>query len=430
MATALFAPPDSIAPGLAGALGALGRSVDELPWGGDLRNGVALAGQDVLVTVAPRPQLGPLAAIEPAAWTAGHPRHRRAAGRGGARARCAGRRGKRWIAIIPHLSSLPSPGSGPYGAGGIMLADDAARRRDRERRDGFCANAIAVAPFAGVLDADSETILREDTPRGNSTQLEELAALVHWLAGEAPASLNGETLKLDGGFSLTRKPRPAPSAEVEEWLVEPEWRAERARQPSRARSSARRRWLSRAWPATAATRRAGVARGERGDDRGVLLADQVEVGNAAPARAPGDARLVVEGVERAPQLGVARGVQQRLVEALVVVHERDELAVALLAVLARADLRVDLAQTCEIVVGRALAGADGAGALDHLARLEEVVQLGQRQRRQRRSTRRRHGGDELLSGQARQRLAHGRRAHAQAAATDSMTMRWSAGTGR
>ena len=64
-----------------------------------------------------------------------------------------------------------------------------------------------------------------------------------------------------------------------------------------------------------------VALGECGDDRCVLLADQVEVGNAAPARAPGDSRLVVEGVERPPQLGVARGVQQRLVESLVVVHE-------------------------------------------------------------------------------------------------------------
>ena len=47
---------------------------------------------------------------------------------------------------------------------------------------------------------------------------------MHWLAGEAPESLNGETLKLDGGFSLTRKSRPAPSAAVAEWLVEPEWR--------------------------------------------------------------------------------------------------------------------------------------------------------------------------------------------------------------
>ena len=73
---------------------------------------------------------------------------------------------------------------------------------------GFCANAIAVAPFAGMLDAEAEMTLRTDTPRGDLTTLEELAALVHWLAGEAPESLNGETLKLDGGFSLTRKSAP------------------------------------------------------------------------------------------------------------------------------------------------------------------------------------------------------------------------------
>ena len=72
-----------------------------------------------------------------------------------------------------------------------------------------------------------------------------------------------------------------------------------------------------------------------GDDRRVLLADQLEVGDAAAARAAGDARLVVERVERAAQLGVASGVEQRLVEALVVVHEGRELAVALLAVVAR-----------------------------------------------------------------------------------------------
>jgi NAD(P)-dependent dehydrogenase (short-subunit alcohol dehydrogenase family) len=223
MATALFAPPDSIAPGLAGALGALGRSVDELPWGGDLRSAVALAGHDVLVTVAPRPLLGPLSAIEPAAWTAAI---RDIAERPAAAARSLLQGGgKRWIAVIPHLSSLPSPGSGPYGAGGIMLQTMLRVAVIENAATGFCANAIAVAPFAGALDADAETILRADTPRGDLTTLEELAALVHWLAGEAPESLNGETLKLDGGFSLTRKPRPAPSAAVEEWLVEPEWRS-------------------------------------------------------------------------------------------------------------------------------------------------------------------------------------------------------------
>jgi NAD(P)-dependent dehydrogenase (short-subunit alcohol dehydrogenase family) len=222
MATALFAPPDSIAPGLAGALGVLGRSVDELPWGGDLRSGVGLDGQDVLVTVAPRPQLRPLAAIDPAAWSEAI---RDIAERPAAAARSLlGAGGKRWIAIIPHLSSLPSPGSGPYGAGGVMLQTMLRVAVIENAATGFCANAIAVAPFAGALDADAETILRTDTPRGELTTLEELAALVHWLAGEAPESLNGETLKLDGGFSLTRKPRPAPSPAVEEWLVEPEWR--------------------------------------------------------------------------------------------------------------------------------------------------------------------------------------------------------------
>jgi Enoyl-(Acyl carrier protein) reductase len=223
MTTALFAPPDSLAPGLAAALGAVGRDVQELPWGGDLASGVAVAPHDVLVTVAPRPQLGPLAALAPEAWTDAI---RDIAERPAAAARAllqAG--GKRWVAVIPHLSSLPSPGSGAYGAGGVLLQTVLRVAVIENARTGFCANAIAVGPLAGSLPADAEHIALEDTPRGVLTTLEELAALVHWLAGEAPSSLNGDTLKLDGGFSLTRKPRPAPTAEIAEWLVEREWRS-------------------------------------------------------------------------------------------------------------------------------------------------------------------------------------------------------------
>jgi NAD(P)-dependent dehydrogenase (short-subunit alcohol dehydrogenase family) len=225
MPTALYAPADSLAPGLAGALAALGRGVEELPWGGDLRSGVDAAGSDVLVTVAPRPHLGSLAELAPEAWTAAI---RDIAERPAAAARAllqGGAGGKRWIAVIPHLSSLPSPGSGAYGAGGVLLQTVLRVAVIENAASGFCANAIAVGPLAGSLDSEGERTLREDTPRGQPTALEELAALVHWLAGDAPAALNGETLKLDGGFSLTRKSRPAPSAEIAEWLVEKEWRA-------------------------------------------------------------------------------------------------------------------------------------------------------------------------------------------------------------
>jgi NAD(P)-dependent dehydrogenase (short-subunit alcohol dehydrogenase family) len=223
MTTALFAPADSLAPGLAPALAVLGRNVTELPWGGDLDTGVEVGTSDVLVTVAPRPHLGPLAALAPAAWTDAI---RDIAERPAAAARSllAGGAGKRWIAVIPHLSSLPSPGSGPYGAGGMLLQTVLRVAVIENAATGFCANAIAVGPLAGSLDAEGERTLREDTPRGQPTTIEELASLVHWLAGDAPAALNGDTLKLDGGFSLTRKSRSAPSAEIAGWLVEDEWR--------------------------------------------------------------------------------------------------------------------------------------------------------------------------------------------------------------
>jgi hypothetical protein len=222
MAIALLGPPGSLAPGLAGALGVLGLSVEELSWEGDLTSGIDLRGCDTLVTVAPRPRLAPLAAIEHAQWTEAI---RDIAERPAAAVRAllqAG--GSRWVAVIPHLSSSPSPGSGPYGAGGVLLQTVLRVAVIENAATGFCANAIAVAPFAGSLDADADRTLREDTPRGDLTTLEELAGLVQWLLHDAPGSLNGETLKLDGGFSLTRKSRPAPSAEVAEWLVEQEWR--------------------------------------------------------------------------------------------------------------------------------------------------------------------------------------------------------------
>ena len=117
MPTALFAPPDSLAPGLAGALAALGRSVEELPWGGDLRSGVALAGHDVLVTVAPRPRLGPLAGLEPRAWSDAI---RDIAERPAAAARSllqAG--GRRWVAVIPHSARCRARRRS-HGAGGVM----------------------------------------------------------------------------------------------------------------------------------------------------------------------------------------------------------------------------------------------------------------------------------------------------------------------
>jgi hypothetical protein len=81
-----------------------------------------------------------------------------------------------------------------------------------------------VPPLAGSRDEHTERADRDDTPTGELTTLDQLADLVHWLACDAPAALNGETFRLDGGFSITRKPRNAPSPEIAEWLVDAEWR--------------------------------------------------------------------------------------------------------------------------------------------------------------------------------------------------------------
>lgn len=222
VSTALLAPPDSLAPGLADALRALGEPVTELPWAGDLRCGVAVAGHDVLVTVSPRPQLGPIAGLPHADWLDAI---REVAERPTAAVRALLQSGgSRWVAVVPHLSSLPSPGSGPYGVGGAMLQTIVRVSVIERAARGFRANAVAVSPLAGSVTGEDERVLRDDTPGGELTTLAELAGLVHWLARSAPRSLNGETLRLDGGFSLTRSSRVAPSAAIAEWLVEPEWR--------------------------------------------------------------------------------------------------------------------------------------------------------------------------------------------------------------
>jgi hypothetical protein len=102
MATALLAPPDSLAPGLADALRVRGQTVDQIDWSGDLRQGIDVSGHDVLVTVGPRPALGPLLELPHDAWVAAI---RDIAERPTAAARSLLQSGgKRWIAVISHLS--------------------------------------------------------------------------------------------------------------------------------------------------------------------------------------------------------------------------------------------------------------------------------------------------------------------------------------
>jgi NAD(P)-dependent dehydrogenase (short-subunit alcohol dehydrogenase family) len=222
MATALLAPPDSLAPGLAAALRARGQLVEELAWGGDLAEGIDVAGHDVLVTVAPRPSFGPLLELPHDAWVAAI---RDIAERPTAAVRSLLRAGgTRWIAVVSSLGSQPTPGSGPHGAGAVLLRTVMQVAVVESAAAGFRANAVAVPLLAGSRDEQAEQADREDTPTGELTTLDELADVVHWLACDAPRALNGETLRLDGGFSITRTSRTAPSPEVAEWLVEERWR--------------------------------------------------------------------------------------------------------------------------------------------------------------------------------------------------------------
>jgi NAD(P)-dependent dehydrogenase (short-subunit alcohol dehydrogenase family) len=53
-------------------------------------------------------------------------------------------------------------------------------------------------------------LARADTPTGRLTSDADIAATVSWLLSDDAAQLNGEVLRVDGGYTITGGSRPDP----------------------------------------------------------------------------------------------------------------------------------------------------------------------------------------------------------------------------
>ncbi|MBV9003482.1 MAG: SDR family oxidoreductase, partial [Solirubrobacterales bacterium] len=76
------------------------------------------------------------------------------------------------------------------------------------------ANAIAAGWRERTLPAglDGE-LAATDTPTRRLVNESDLAAAVLWLLGDQADQVNGEILRVDGGYSITRGSRPDPSTD-------------------------------------------------------------------------------------------------------------------------------------------------------------------------------------------------------------------------
>ena len=156
-----------------------------------------------LVTLAPRVELRPAAELEPDEW----------------RASFAAwveepffaaqpwlRPGRTWVAVTSILATQPFPG-GAVGACALAL-QTLVRVAALE---GVRANAVAAGWRADRLPAELDTDLAvADTPGRRLASAADVAAAVVWLLSLEAAHVNGEVLRVDGGYTITRGSRPDP----------------------------------------------------------------------------------------------------------------------------------------------------------------------------------------------------------------------------
>jgi NAD(P)-dependent dehydrogenase (short-subunit alcohol dehydrogenase family) len=214
---------------LAGGLGARGAvaTVVEGPVRFDERAATAVQGFDAIVTVAPAVELELIEDLDPAAWQAHFRRYveepfvlvqawlREVLGRG-----VAGR----WVAVTSALGTQPFPSGGATGAAAAALHTLVRIAAVEYGPRGVRANGLAVgwqedalpAPLAG--DGAARAIA--DTPAGRLAREEDVAGAVAWLLSPDAAHVNGEVVRLDGGYTITRSEHAAPSEALERRLLD------------------------------------------------------------------------------------------------------------------------------------------------------------------------------------------------------------------
>jgi NAD(P)-dependent dehydrogenase (short-subunit alcohol dehydrogenase family) len=185
-------------------------------------------GADQLVTVVPPLELEPLAELSPEAWLdrfglwveepfiAVQEWLRDVVGRGAQ---------GRWVAVTTNLGTQPFPGAGAAGAFAAALHTLVKVAALEYGERGVRANAVAVGIREGETTPgiDTERAVA-DTPAGRLARPDDVAATVAWLLSPEAEHVNGEVVRVDGGYTITRGAAAAPSDEAETWLLAEEWR--------------------------------------------------------------------------------------------------------------------------------------------------------------------------------------------------------------
>ena len=120
-------------------------------------------------------------------------------------------RGGRWVAVTTTLAVQAYPGGGPDGASAVALHTLVRIAAAEYGSQGIRANAIAAGWRAGMIpDGLDPELALADTPSGRLISDDDLAATIAWLLSEEADQVNGEIVRLDGGYTITGGSRPDP----------------------------------------------------------------------------------------------------------------------------------------------------------------------------------------------------------------------------
>ena len=169
---------------------------------------------DALVTIAPTPKLEALSEVAPEEWLA---RFRSWVEEPfwAVQAWLRGVLGRgtpgRWVAITSTLGAQPFPGGGADGTSAVAVQTLVRIAAIEYGGRGVRANAVAAGWRADALPAELDRELAvTDTPTGRLTSASDIAAATVWLLSDDAGQINGEILRVDGGYTITRGSRSDP----------------------------------------------------------------------------------------------------------------------------------------------------------------------------------------------------------------------------
>jgi 3-oxoacyl-[acyl-carrier protein] reductase len=166
---------------------------------------------EALITLAPRPELRPVAELDPDEWRrlfaewvedpffAAQPWLREAQDRGGGR----------WVAVTSVLARQPFPG-GVAGVAALAL-QTLVRIAALE---GMRTNVVASGWRDDRLPDDLDRELAvADTPGGRLATAADVAAAAAWLLSPDADHVSGQVIHVDGGYTITRGSQSDPRKE-------------------------------------------------------------------------------------------------------------------------------------------------------------------------------------------------------------------------